>query len=90
MTNTILNNTLNEQDQPSETLAGYHTNRPFVDGGGNIQQPFQPTYITMRSTTTLKPNPIYADLLLAPLAENGGPNQTMAPVPTARRSMVGV
>jgi hypothetical protein len=80
LTNTIfLNNTLNEQDLPSETRwQGYHTNRPFVDGGGNIQHPrFKPTY-NNEVNNNIVPNPIYVEPLLAPLADNGGVNQTMA------------
>ena len=80
LTNTIfLDNTLNEQDQPSETRwQGYHTNRPFVDGGGNIQHPrLKPTY-NNDVNNNIVPNPIYVDPLLGTLADNGGVNQTMA------------
>lgn len=80
LTNTIfLENTLNEQDQPSETRwQGYHTNRPFVDGGGNIQHPrLKPTY-NNDVNNNIVPVPIYLDPLLGPLADNGGVNQTMA------------
>ncbi len=78
--NTIfLNNTLNEQDLPSETRwQGYHTNRPLIDGGQNIQHPrFKPTY-NNDVNNLITNNPIFADPLLAPLANNGGYNDTMA------------
>ncbi len=78
--NTIfLDNTLNEQDLPSETRwQGYHTNRPMVDGGQNIQQPrYKPTY-NNDVNNNIVPNPLYVDPLLAPLADNGGFNDTMA------------
>lgn len=78
--NTIfLNNTLNEQDLPSPTRwQGYHTNRPMADGGQNIQYPrLKPTYEN-DVNNNITPNPIYADPLLSPLADNGGPNETMA------------
>jgi hypothetical protein len=78
--NTIFfNNTLNEQDLPSPTRwQGYHTNRPMADGGQNIQHPrLKPTYENdVNNNITLIP--IYSDPLLAPLADNGGPNETMA------------
>lgn len=80
LTNTIfLNNTLNEQDLPSETRwQGYHTNRPFVDGGGNMQHPrLKPAY-NNDVNNNIVPNPIYVDPQLAALADNGGVNQTMA------------
>ena len=78
--NTIfLNNTLNEQDQPSETRwQGYHTNRPMEDGGQNIQHPrLKPTY-NNEVNNNITDAPIYQDPLLMPLADNGGPNWTMA------------
>lgn len=78
--NTIfLDNTLNEQDLPSETRwQGYHTNRPMVDGGQNIQQPrYKPTY-NNDVNNNIVPAPLYVDPLLAPLANNGGYNDTMA------------
>ncbi len=73
------NNTLNEQDLPSETRwQGYHTNRPMADGGQNIQFPrYKPTYDN-DINNNITANPIYADPLLLPLGSNGGWNQTMA------------
>jgi predicted outer membrane repeat protein len=78
--NTIFySNTLNEQDQPSPTeWQGYHTNRPMLDGGQNIQHPrLKPTY-NNDVNNNITANPIYQDPLLLPLADNGGPNWTMA------------
>jgi hypothetical protein len=78
--NTIFsNNTLNEQDLPSETRwQGYHTNRPMSDGGQNIQFPRRkPTYDN-DVNNNITAAPIYADPLLEPLADNGGVNRTMA------------
>lgn len=80
LTNTIfVDNTLNEQDLPSETRwQGYHTNRPMNDGGQNIQFPqYKPTY-NNDVNNNITANPIYIDPLLAPLADNGGPTLTMA------------
>jgi hypothetical protein len=78
--NTIFyNTTLNEQDLPSETRwQGYHTNRPMEDGGQNIQYPrYKPTY-NNDVNNNITANPIYADPLLEPLADDGGPTDTMA------------
>jgi hypothetical protein len=78
--NTIFyNNTLNEQDLPTPTeWQGYHTNRPMEDGGQNIQFPrLKPTY-NNDVNNNITADPIYADPLLAPLADNGGPSRTMA------------
>ena len=78
--NTIFySNTLNEQDLPSETRwQGYHTNKPMDDGGQNIQFPrLKPTY-NNDVNNNITANPIYADPLFEPLADNGGPNRTMA------------
>ncbi len=91
--NTIfLNNTLNEQDKPSETRwQGYHTNRPMNDGGGNIQHPrTKPTY-NNDVNNKITANPIYADPLLLPLADNGGTTHTLALSPNspARDAAVG-
>jgi predicted outer membrane repeat protein len=83
LTNTIFwNNTLNEQDLPSETRwQGYHTNRPMLDGGGNIQFPrYKPTYDN-DVNNWITANPIFADPRLQGLADNGGPTLTMAPQP---------
>lgn len=81
--NTIfVNNTLNEQDQPSETRwQGYHTNRPMNDGGGNIQFPRnKPTYDN-DVNNNITDSPLYVDPLLQPLADNGGATHTMALAP---------
>lgn len=78
--NTIfLDNTLNEQDLPSETRwQGYHTNRRFIDGGQNIQHPRnKPTY-NNDVNNWITDNPIFEDPLLTSLADNGGFNKTMA------------
>lgn len=79
--NTIfLNNTLNiGQTQPSETRwQGFHTNRPMLDGGQNIQQPrMKPTY-NNDVNNLITANPIFQDPLLQALADNGGPTLTMA------------
>ncbi len=83
LSNTIfLNNTLNEQDLPSPTMwQGYHTNRPMADGGQNIQFPrYKPTY-NNDVNNNITADPIYADPLLAALAYNGGPTQSMALLP---------
>jgi hypothetical protein len=80
LSNTIFfNNTLNEQDLPSETRwQGYHTNRPMADGGQNIQYPqYKPTY-NNDVNNNITANPIYTDPFLLPLGSNGGWNQTMA------------
>ena len=80
LANTIFyNNTLNEQDLPSETRwQGYHTNRPMNDGGQNIQWPrFKPTY-NNEVNNNITADPIYADPQLQALADNGGSTQTMA------------
>ncbi len=80
LTNTIfLNNTLNEQNQPSETRwQGYHTNRPMLDGGANIQHPrYKPTY-NNDVNNWVTANPLFLDPLLLPLADNGGWTRTMA------------
>ena len=80
LSNTIFyNNTLNEQTLPSETKwQGYHTNRPMIDGGQNIQYPrYKPTY-NNEVNNNITANPIYLDPLLIALANNGGPTWTMA------------
>ena len=80
LSNTIFyNNTLNEQTLPSETKwQGYHTNRPMIDGGQNIQFPrYKPAY-NNEVNNNITTNPIYLDPLLIALANNGGPTWTMA------------
>lgn len=81
LANTIfLDNTLNiGQTQPSETeWQGFHTNRPLVDGGQNIQQPrLKPTY-NNEVNNNITANPLYVNPLLLPLADYGGYNLTMA------------
>ncbi len=77
--NTIFyNNTLNEQSEPSPTeWQGYHTNRPFEDGGQNIQYPrLKPTY-NNDVNNNVTAAPIYQDPLLGTLGDNGGINATM-------------
>jgi Chlamydia polymorphic membrane protein (Chlamydia_PMP) repeat len=75
----FLDNTLNEQTLPSPTeWQGYHTNRPMEDAGQNIQHPrYKPTYGN-DVNNNITDDPIYQDPLLLPLAENGGPTETMA------------
>ena len=79
--NTIfLNNTLNiGQTVPSDTRwQGFHTNRPMIDGGQNIQEPrYKPTYNNDHDNWVTT-NPIFQDPLLQALADNGGPTLTMA------------
>ena len=90
--NTIFyHNTLNEQDLPSETRwQGYHTNRPMNDGGQNMQWPrYKPTY-NNDVNNNIVDNPIYADPLLQPLADNGGPTLTMALPSSSPARNVGV
>ena len=77
--NIFLNNTLNiGQTEPSETRwQGFHTNRTLDDGGQNIQEPrLKPTYDNdVNNLVTAAP--IFANPLLLPLSDNGGPNRTM-------------
>lgn len=85
LTNTIfLHNTLNEQEEPSPTRwQGYHTNRPMLDGGQNIQHPrFKPTYDN-DVNNWITANPIFLDPLLQPPADNGGPTRTLALSPAS-------
>jgi hypothetical protein len=80
LTNTIFyNNTLNiGQTLPSETeWQGFHTNRPLVDGGQNIQYPrLKPTY-NNEVNNPITANPIFVDPLLGSLGTYGGPTQTV-------------
>ncbi len=61
---------------------GYHTNRPLENGGGNLQFPRnkQPDFNNEVNNLITTPATaiIFADPLLGPLADNGGPHQTMA------------
>ncbi len=80
LTNTIFyNNTLNYgQTEPSETeWQGYHTNRPMTDGGQNIQYPRLKPIYNNDVNNNITANPIYADPLLGPLGDYGGPNETV-------------
>ncbi len=56
---------------------GFHANRTLDDGGQNIQEPrFKPTYDNdVNNLVTAAP--IFANPLLLPLSDNGGPNRTM-------------
>ncbi|MGD9092049.1 MAG: choice-of-anchor Q domain-containing protein [Anaerolineales bacterium] len=79
--NTIFsNNTLNYgQTEPSSTeWQGYHTNRPMNNGGQNIQYPRLKPIYNNEVNNNITSDPIYVDPYLLPLADNGGPNQTMA------------
>jgi hypothetical protein len=80
LSNTIFySNTLNDQSLPSETRwQGFHTNRPMLDGGQNIQFPQLKPGFNNDVNNNITDNPIYADPLLLPLADNGGPTQTRA------------
>jgi hypothetical protein len=80
LSNTIFySNTLNDQSQPSETRwQGFHTNRPMLDGGQNIQYPQLKPGFDNEVNNNITANPIYADPLLLPLADNGGPTWTRA------------
>lgn len=61
---------------------GYHTNRPMLNGGGNLQYPRLKTPDFNNDVNNLITSPdtaiLFADPLLGALADNGGPNQTMA------------
>jgi hypothetical protein len=76
----FLNNTLNEQNLPTETrYQGYHTNRRFRDGGNNIQFPrYKPTY-NNDINNWITDNPIFTNPQLGPLQDNGGTSLTMRP-----------
>lgn len=61
---------------------GYHTNRPLSNGGNNLQFPRTKDPDFPNDINNLITSPasaiIFADPLLGPLADNGGPQQTMA------------
>ena len=61
---------------------GYHTNRPLQNGGNNLQFPRtkEPDFDNDINNLITTPDSaiIFQDPLLGPLADNGGPNQTMA------------
>lgn len=61
---------------------GYHTNRPLVNGGNNLQYPRSKAPDFNNEINNLITNPasaiLFADPLLAALADNGGPTPTMA------------
>lgn len=60
---------------------GYHTNRELQNGGNNLQYPREKPDFghDINNLITLPPESIiFEDPLLDPLADNGGPNQTMA------------
>jgi hypothetical protein len=80
LSNTIFyNNTLNDQTLPSETKwQGFHTNRPMLDGGQNVQYPRLKPVFNNDVNNNITANPIYSDPLLLPLADNGGPTFTRA------------
>lgn len=78
--NIFLNNTLNDgQMQPSDVRwQGFHTNRPMLDGGQNIQEPrYKPNYNNDHDNWVTA-DPIFQNPLLQALADNGGPTLTMA------------
>jgi hypothetical protein len=60
---------------------GYHTNRELINGGNNLQYPRnKPDFGHDINNLITSPASaiIFLDPLLGPLADNGGPNQTMA------------
>jgi len=61
---------------------GYHTNRPLTNGGNNLQFPRTKEPDFPHDINNLITSPasaiIFTDPLLGPLADNGGPQQTMA------------
>jgi len=60
---------------------GYHTNRELINGGNNLQYPrYKPDFGNdVNNLVTLPASAIiFDDPLLGPLADNGGPNKTMA------------
>lgn len=62
---------------------GYHTNRPLSNGGGNLQFPRTKTPDFNNDVNNLITTPdtaiLFADPLLGPLADNGGPTRTLLP-----------
>jgi predicted outer membrane repeat protein len=61
---------------------GYHTNRSLLNGGNNLQYPRKKLPDFDNDINNLITSPAsainFSDPLLGPLADNGGPNQTMA------------
>ncbi len=61
---------------------GYHTNRPLQNGGHNLQYPRtkEPDFDNIVNNLITLPEAaiLFADPQLGPLADNGGPNRTMA------------
>ena len=69
-------NCLLQNNTGGATTNGQNVNRTMTDGGGNMQWP------TRRPDgdydTKVTPTVLWADALLAPLAQNGGPTETQA------------
>lgn len=61
---------------------GYHTNRPLINGGGNLQYPLtkEPDFDNKVNNLIVEPESaiLVADPLLGPLEDNGGPTATRA------------
>ncbi len=58
---------------------GFHSNRQLQDGGGNMQHPrYKPVY-SNDANNWVTADPIFADPLLEPPQENGGPTRTCLP-----------
>jgi predicted outer membrane repeat protein len=80
LTNTIFaNNTLDptHTNPATSKWQGYQTNRVIDDGGQNIQYP-QKRPVFENNDIQITENPIFANPLLEPLADNGGYTWTMA------------
>lgn len=70
------------RDPVTSEYQGYHTNRELINGGNNLQYPRTKEPDFDNDVNNLITSPasaiIFADPLLDVLADNGGPNQTMA------------
>ncbi len=71
-----------EPDPITPEYQGYHTNRPLTNGGNNLQYPRtkEPDFDNDVNNLITTPDTaiIFEDPLLEALADNGGPNQTIA------------
>jgi hypothetical protein len=83
LTNTIFVDNVLDPNMRTENSStewqGYHTNTALRDGGQNIQHPEKKPGFDNAVNNNITENPIYADPLLGPLTDNGGPTQTLAP-----------
>jgi hypothetical protein len=66
-------------DQSTTEWQGYHTNTALRDGGQNIQYPEKKPIFENTVNNNITENPIFVNPQLGPLADNGGPTQTLAP-----------